>query len=791
MYTQKEDGKCVKFNRKVFLLIIMLCGLILPKQIVWADETIYTSGDYEYVILENGTAEISDYTGTATTLTIPGTINGKDVTSIGNRAFGDCDSLQQISIPNCITTIGNYAFECCTSLKEITLSENITTINTGLFYDCKELEKVAIPAKVLSIESDAFEGCEALMGIEVDADNLNFCSVDGVLFNKNKSMLLLYPIGKTDISYSIPSYVTSIGEMAFKDCCNLTVVSIPPSVTNIESGIFWGCENLRTVDFFACVNTIEYATFYNCYSLTSIAIPSSVTNIDAISFENCRSLASVTIPSSVTTIGNHAFARCEALANIELPDNLTDIAYGVFAGCFSLNNITIPVNVKSIGGYAFGACSSLETIVIPDGVTTIGESAFEDCTKLISISVPESVTVIEDSAFRGCDNLKLKVYPDSQAEYYARLYGIPFEYPYIGINSMTLNQAMLALNEGDVYTLKATILPAQATNQQVVWSSSDDSVATVSELGVVNALKTGTVTIVATVKNENVTANCEVTVLEKEKESSVAPEQVSVGTQLQVSDMKYEVTSIDQLSVSCVGVSETTRKDVVIPNTISVNGVNYKVTTIVKNAFKGNKTLQSIVIGKEVITIEEQAFYNCKALKKITFKTKKLAMVGKNAFKGVPKKAEYSVPSGKRTLYKRMISSSMKGTVKLSSKGLYQITNTKKKTAAFIRPESDKAKSVTVAATVTIDGKKYKVTVIADNAFKNQKKLTKITIGSNVITIGKDAFTGCKKLKNLAIKSKKIKTVKKSKPGTGSGINFTSPAGTEKKYRKLFSEAFE
>ena len=277
-------------------------------------------GDYEYTVLDDGTVGIAKYTGSDTEVTIPSKIDGKSVTSIGEYAFGWCESLTSITIPNSVTSIGSSAFR-----------------------GCKNLTSITIPNSVTSIDEDAFQWCTSLASINVDSGNVYYSSLNGVLYNKDKTELIRSPEGIKSIT--IPDSVTSIG---------------------------WGA-------------------FYNCESLTSITIPNSVTSIGDYAFIDCKSLKNVTIPNSVTRIGGGAFYRCKSLTSITISNSVTSIGEYAFGWCESLTSITIPNSVTSIGGRAFADCTSLKNIVIPESVTDIGDNAFYDCDDL-------TIKCYEDSA---------------------------------------------------------------------------------------------------------------------------------------------------------------------------------------------------------------------------------------------------------------------------------------------------------------------------------------------------------------------------------------------------------
>ena len=226
---------------------------------------------------------------------------GNSVTSIGKGAFYYCKRLTSVTIPNSVTSIGEHAFRDCYSLTSVTIGNSVTSIGSSAFYDCS-LTSVTIPNSVTRIGEYAFSNCTVLTSIDVASDNSNYCSVDGVLFNKDKTTLIQYPGGKQG-AYTIPNSVTSIGKFAFYRCTGLTSIIVENGNSFYDSR-----DNCNAI--------IETATNTLIAGCKNTTIPNSVTSIGNNAFELCTGLTSVTIPNSVTSIGEGAFCDCYSLTSI-------------------------------------------------------------------------------------------------------------------------------------------------------------------------------------------------------------------------------------------------------------------------------------------------------------------------------------------------------------------------------------------------------------------------------------------------------------------------------------------
>ena len=185
-------------------------------------------------------------------ITSKSTINGdyviKDGTkTIANAAFSNRESLENITIPNSVVFIGQYGFYKCSSLKNVTIPDSVLSIDYRAFGSCASLENVVIGAGVTYIEEGAFRSCKSLKNIEVSKDNSSFTSVDGVLFNKDKTELLKYPTGSSNTTYTVPDSVTTIGYRAFDYSASLESIVIGTGVTHIGENAFKNCTALKDV----------------------------------------------------------------------------------------------------------------------------------------------------------------------------------------------------------------------------------------------------------------------------------------------------------------------------------------------------------------------------------------------------------------------------------------------------------------------------------------------------------------------------------------------------------------
>ena len=446
----------------------------------------------------------------------------ENVTEIGSKAFNECISLSNVNIPDSVTKIGGYAFYQCKNLVNVTLSKNLEKMDCNAFGNCDGLTQIEIP-KSLDVGGDYYSGAFA------DCANLKKVTFERGT-TKIASNLLCGCTGIEKID--IPDTVKVIQVCAFKECKNLSTVNIPDSVIEIEGWAFESCSVLTKIGIPNQTLSIAGAAFRNCTSLTDIHLPSMLKAISSSTFEGCKKLTTINFPSTLTMIGNSAFSGCESLPEAILPsgvekiesnafknckamkkavvpDTVSSIGSSAFYGCEALADITLGSKLKKIESQTFYGCTALPSIMIPYNVTTIGDSAFVNCTKLTQITVPRNTTSIASNAFSYPKKMTMYGPSDCYAKTYASGKGIKYVTQDIHATSVSLDITEKTAERYDDFQLTATIAPLNFTDA-VVWTSSNEEVATVSDTGYVEICGVGTAVI--TVTAGNVKAACKITV---------------------------------------------------------------------------------------------------------------------------------------------------------------------------------------------------------------------------------------------------------------------------------------
>ena len=338
---------------------------------------VFEEGDWGYIVNSDNTASIRKYKGEDTVVVIPSELGGMPVTAIyqyvdmgvckkvtipasiismsahsltktsmgsqveeivvdsANPVYSSADGVLfnkdksvlldcplgksgTYVIPDSVTKIADYAFERCRSITGITIPNSVTSIGDYAFANCR-LTTITIPDSVTSIGEAAFifdSYDKSLEEINVDINNTKYSSLNGVLFDKEKTELICYPCNKDDLTYDIPERVTVIGEYAFFNCDTITEVTFPSGLKEIGNYAFKSCEALKgSIVIPSNVTSIGGLAFYGT-AIESVLIPSGVEWIQIQTFFGCTSLKSITIPNSVTLIDLDAFEVCPSLETV-------------------------------------------------------------------------------------------------------------------------------------------------------------------------------------------------------------------------------------------------------------------------------------------------------------------------------------------------------------------------------------------------------------------------------------------------------------------------------------------
>lgn len=443
-----------------------------------------------------------------------------------------CFSLAQITIPNSVTTIDDYGFSNCYGLTDLNLSNSLTTIGMEAFAFCNALTKVTIPNSVTTIDRYAFGSSKNLR--EVTMGNSVATIGDGAFY-----------YCESLASMSIPASVTAIGYAAFRGCTRLASISISGTITELPDEVFWACPSLKDVTLPGSVREISATAFHGCNSLTEINVINPIPAvIESETFSACEASATLNVPAgSIEAYRAHPYWgkfnaiatwNCGGSENFTV-DNVTyhvlldgsvEIAAVSAPAARSVSGvIEIPDKVVSdgvsyrVGGVANGGFNGAgyAALVLPPTVGYVGLEAFKECTELTEITcmsqIPPSVgdNSFDEDAY---GSVKLIVPEDAFEAYRAHDVWQKFDVlaAKILVTSIVLDPSSWNGNVGDKFHIEATVLPEDAADGSLTWTSSDETVATVDDDGNVTVLKNGNCVITAIANDGSGTeARCVVT----------------------------------------------------------------------------------------------------------------------------------------------------------------------------------------------------------------------------------------------------------------------------------------
>ncbi|MCL1933374.1 MAG: leucine-rich repeat protein [Candidatus Azobacteroides sp.] len=400
-------------------------------------------------------------------------------------------NIMSVVIKDKVTSIGDYAFLHCSGMNSIMIPNTLTSIGHVVFANCG-LDSITIPYSVTNIETNSF-GPNSLTSIRVDAGNTTYSSDNGILYNKNKTTLHTYPGGKSG-SFTIPNSVSTIGGQAFF-ACNLSAITISNNVTTIEMG-----------------------AFAYCSKLTSVSIPNSVTSIGNAVFQNCTGLKDITVAwATPLYVDNYTFSGTNtSAATLHVPAGTKALyqAANVWKDFGTIIDDGAPVTIAVTGislnkqslSLEIDSAEQLTATVLPENATNknytwrTSDSNVATVVNGLVTAVSEgnaTITVTtEDGGFTA--TCRVTVNPKTPEP--------------IAVTGVELDKTSVSLKIGNSEQLTATVLPTDADNKKVRWSSSDTTVVTVSAIGLIFATGQGTATVTVTTEDGGFTAKCNVEV---------------------------------------------------------------------------------------------------------------------------------------------------------------------------------------------------------------------------------------------------------------------------------------
>ena len=533
--------------------------------------------------------------------------------------------------------------------------------------------------------------------------------------------------------------VTSIGNNAFEDCY-ISLLSIPSTVIHIGKDAFNECKIQKLVinDVAKWCNivfdniprwTVEHLLDINSQEITYLEIPDGVTTVMPYVFYTFKGLTGLSIPNTVTTIGDYAFGRCSKISNLKIPNNVTYIGKAAFCA-LACKDITIPGSVETIDEDAFRYCS-LTSVTFSNGIKIIGESAFANC-QLYKIEIPASITSIGKSAFYGSNPASITV-DENNPIYDSR-----------NCNAI-IETATNTLIEGS----SRTVIPNTVTAiGYCAFSCSLSSITIPNSITYISdyAFAKDVTKVISEIQEpfpvglaftQNTYYNSTLIVprgtIAKYRETGGWKNftYIEQSEYEEVDGIKYKITSDTEVEVAH---KDDYSGDIVIPETVSFNNKDYKVTSISKGAFWRCVDIKSIQIANSVTRIGRDAFRECTSLIDI-YLPDNLTVLDTCVLSGCTSLESIKLP----VRLERIELSAINGCSKLKTIEIPEMVST---IGGFAFPRDNSLETV-------VTSKNLKE--IYYYAFNNCISLKTVVLGESVERIGKSAFYSCQSISNIYI----------------------------------------
>ena len=700
------------------------------------------------------------------------TFKESNLTRIAESVFRDCGNLTEVVFEGGkIAAIGEYAF-ACSGVQKIVLPPLLTDIDSSSFSGC-QLKSVTL-SSAYSGSVDAFSGLP-LEEIKVPIDNLYYSDIDGVLFDKSGTSLIMYPAGKRNDTYTIPALVAKIGrgvfnsnvhlktinfakdcaidsiaENTFSECTSLSHITLPKSVKNIGARAFYNCTSLISVDLAEAI-CIGDEAFSGCSSIKEIIFPSGLCELGSSSFADCVELSEVIFDenSSLTSLNSYVFSGCKKMEVIDIPTSVTSIGFSAFSGCTSLKSIVIPTNVVSMGknvffgceglksvtfdansklttieSGTFSGCSSFMDISLPSGIKKIGWEAFKDCVSLKELTLP-SLTSIGESAFEGCISLSAITVP----------YSIKTLPAYVFKNCLSLKK--VTMDDDSKLT--------------TIGDGAFDGCSSLVEVALPRSL--------TDIRKDAFNGCIKLDLIIPNNVINIEPNAL-MGVE------KISVSPYNSYIYIDGGVLYGKTKDIITTMRYAVSKVDSKlqipdsVVTIEANALSG-VDLTEVVIPKSVTEMREGSFKNCINLTKVTFASQSgLTKISQSVFEGCSSLSDITIPTGVTIIESHAFLSCELSHLEFEhGNRLVRIGEGAFKNSGISKIDlPDSIQNIGESAFSGCDkliaiALPEELTTIEANLLHGCVSLTQITILGNVTKIKSGAFGGCTSVANIIIPS--------------------------------------